>query len=141
MGQGDNPGAGGNADLSGRDRTGVSGSQMAPKLPEAIPEDVQQVVRNWRSIVEELSGGLKNYLRLAHPSLSEGGQLLIILEDEVAESFVNTEGHREELKAVMARKTGKEISFKIEANQSGQSFEESYVDLEKIINMEITIED
>lgn len=141
MGQGDDPGAGGNAGSSGRDRAGVSGSQMAPKLPEAIPEDVQQVVRNWRSIVEELSGGLKNYLRLAHPSLSEGGQLLIILEDEVAESFVNTEGHREELRAVMARKTGKEIPFKIEANQSGQSFEESYVDLEKIINMEITIEE
>lgn len=110
-------------------------------LPKAIPEDVQQIVRNWRSIVEELSGGLKNYLKLARPSLTEGGQLLLILEDEVAESFVNTEEHRQELKDAMARNTGKEISFKIEANSTNQPFEESYVDLEKIINMEITIED
>lgn len=120
----------------------ISGtSVLRPQLPEAIPEDVQQVIKNWRSVIEGLSGGLKNYLRLARPSLSEGGQLLIILEDEVAESFVNTEAHQEELRTVMARKTGKEIPFKIEANQTGRSFEESYVDLEKIINMEITIED
>ena len=108
-------------------------------LPKAIPEDVQQVVQNWRSIVEGLSGGLKNYLKLAHPSLTEGGQLL--LEDEVAGAFVDTEEHRQELKEAMARKTGKEVPFKIEANQTSRPFEETYVDLEKMINMEITIED
>lgn len=147
-GGGQYPGQGGYSEMGDgavsdvRGRADVSGTPISsPKLPEAIPEDVQQVVRNWRSIVEELSGGLKNYLKLARPSLAEGGQLLLILEDEVAESFVNTQEHREELRDVMARKTGKEISFKIEANQTGQSFEESYVDLEKIINMEITIEE
>lgn len=117
------------------------GQAARPKLPEAVAEDVQRVVKNWRSIVEDLSGGLKTYLKSARPSLAEGGQLLLILEDEVAESFVNTEEHREELREAMARKTGKEVSFKIEANQSGRPFEESYVDLEKIINMEITVED
>ena len=56
----------------------ISGtSVLRPQLPEAIPEDVQQVIKNWRSVIEGLSGGLKNYLRLARPSLSEGGQLLI----------------------------------------------------------------
>ena len=140
-GQGISPA--GNGNLAGAyGESAFSGGQTAkPALPKAIPEDVQQVVRNWRSIVEELSGGLKNYLKLARPSLTEGGQLLLILEDEVAESFVNTEEHRQELTDAMARKTGKEISFKIEANSTNQPFEESYVDLEKMINMEITIED
>ncbi len=99
------------------------------------------MVQNWRSIVEGLSGGLKNYLKLAHPSLTEGGQLLLVLEDEVAGAFVDTEEHRQELKEAMARKTGKEVPFKIEANQTSRPFEETYVDLEKMINMEITIED
>ncbi len=112
-----------------------------PELPKAVPEDVQQIVRNWRSIVEELSGGLKNYLKLARPSLTEGGQLLLVLEDEVAGSFVDTEGHRQELRDAMGRKTGKEVPFNIEVNPANQPFEESYVDLEKMINMEITIED
>ena len=110
-------GANGNLPAGAYGESAFSGRQTAkPALPKAIPEDVQQIVRNWRSIVEELSGGLKNYLKLARPSLSEGGQLLLILEDEVAESFVNTEEHRQELTDAMARKTGKEVSFKIEAN-------------------------
>ena len=135
-------GANGNLPAGAYGESAFSGRQTAkPALPKAIPEDVQQIVRNWRSIVEELSGGLKNYLKLARPSLSEGGQLLLILEDEVAESFVNTEEHRQELTDAMARKTGKEVSFKIEANSTNQPFEESYVDLEKMINMEIMIED
>lgn len=117
------------------------GTQAKPKLPKAVPEDVQQVVQNWRSIVESLSGVMKMYLKPARPSLTEGGQLLLILEDEMAESFVNKEEHREELRAAIEKRIGKEISFKIELNQSNQPFEETYVDLEKMINMEITIED
>lgn len=141
-GQGILSGANGNLPEGAYGGSASMGRQtVKPVLPKAIPEDVQQIVRNWRSIVEELSGGLKNYLKLARPSLTEGGQLLLILEDEVAESFVNTEEHRQELRDAMARKTGKEISFKIEANSTNQPFEESYVDLEKMINMEITIED
>lgn len=142
IGQGASYGVENGAYSQSGNRNDISGLQKPePKLPDAVPEDVQQVVRNWRSIVEELSGGLKTYLKFARPSLAEGGQLLLILEDEVAESFVNTEEHRKELRDAMARKTGKEISFKVEANQTGQPFEESYVDLEKYINMEITIED
>lgn len=127
--------------LGGQNGSSRSGTQAKPKLPKAVPEDVQQVVQNWRSIVESLSGVMKMYLKPARPSLTEGGQLLLILEDEMAESFVNKEEHREELRAAIEKRIGKEISFKIELNQSNQPFEETYVDLEKIINMEITIED
>lgn len=127
--------------LGGRDGSLRPGTQVKPKLPKAVPEDVQQVVHNWRSIVESLSGIMKMYLKSARPSLTESGQLLLILEDEMAESFVNKEEHREELRAAIEKRIGKEISFEIELNQSNQPFEETYVDLEKMINMEITIED
>ncbi len=113
----------------------------AVKLPRAVPEDVQQVIKNWRSILEELPGGLKNYLRMARPSMTEAGKLSLILEDEVAEAFVNTQEHQEELRAAMAKKTGREIPFKIVLNENSRPVEETYVDLEKIINMEITIEE
>ena len=123
------------------DRTQRTQDHIPPRLPKAVPEDVQQVVKSWRSIVEELSGGLKNYLRMARPSMTEGGQLSLVLEDEVAEAFVNTEEHLEELKTAMSKKTGKDVPFKIVLNETSRPFEESYVDLEKIINMEITIEE
>ncbi|MCI8495774.1 MAG: DNA polymerase III subunit gamma/tau [Lachnospiraceae bacterium] len=123
------------------DATGSKENIASSQLSKAVPGDLQQVVKNWHMIVEDLSMGLKNYLRLARPSMAEGGQLLIVLEDEVAEAFVNTEEHREELRTAMNRRTGKEIPFRIELNQGDGSFEESYVDLGKLINMEITIED
>ncbi len=120
---------------------GHGAAEEGRRLPKAIPEDVRQVVKNWRSIIEGLSGGLRNYLKLAHLSLAGDGQLLIVLDDEVAESFVNTEAHIQELAEIIAEKTGKEIEIKIQRNENGRPFEESFVDLGKIINMEITIED
>ena len=89
-----------------------------PQLPKAIPEDVQQVVRNWHSILEGLSGMLKNYLRPAHLSLGGESQLLIVLDDEVAEGIVNSDLHRQELKDAIASKIGKEVEVRIQLNQT-----------------------
>ena len=111
------------------------------KLPQAIPEDIKQVVKNWRSLIEELSGGLKNYLKSARLSLSGDNQLLIVLEDEVAEAFVNSESHIQELKDIIGEKTGKAIEFKIQSSEGNRPFEENYPDIGKIINMEITVEE
>ncbi len=111
------------------------------EIPKAIPEEIQQVVKDWRSIIEGLSGGLKNYLKPAHLSLAGEGQLLIVLEDEVAQAFVNTEAHIRELKEMIAQKTQREVEVKVQLHETKQPFEETYADLGKIINMEITIED
>lgn len=117
----------------------------AQQLPRAIPEDIRRVVEDWRSIIEGLSGGLKSYLKTAHLSLAGENQLLVVLDDEMAEAFVSTEAHMQELKEMISQRIGKEVELKIQRNETGQPFEESYVDLGKIINqainMEITIED
>lgn len=97
-----------------------------PQLPKAIPEDVQQVVKNWNSILEGLSGMLKNYLRPAHLSLGGESQLLIVLDDEVAEGIVNSDSHRQELKDAIAMKIGKEVEVKVQVNQTNRPFEESF---------------
>ena len=39
---------------------------------EAIPEDIEQVVADWKGIIRDLSGMTKNYLR--HARLSLGGE-------------------------------------------------------------------
>ncbi|EOT22461.1 DNA polymerase III, subunit gamma and tau [Eubacterium sp. 14-2] len=116
-------------------------NEPAPRMPKAVPEDIQKVVQNWRSIIEGLSGGLKNYLKTAHLSLSGENQLLIVLEDEVAEAFVGTETHMQELKQVISERTGKEVEVKIQLHETGRPAEDTYVDLGKLINMEIVIED
>lgn len=127
--------------VSGQEAVENRAPAPRPKLPKAIPEDVQQVVRNWHSILEGLSGGLKNYLKTAHLSLGGESQLLIVLDDEVAESFVNSDLHREELVQAIAAKIGKEVEVRVQLNQTNRPFEESFPDIGKLINMEVTIED
>ena len=121
----------------------VQNAAAVPKkqLPKAIPEDIRQVVKNWRAILEELSGGLKNYLKPAHLSLGGENQLLIVLDDEVAEAFVNSDSHRQELTNVISSKIGKEVEVRIQLNQTNRPFEESFPDIGKLINMELIIED
>ncbi|MFG6382880.1 MAG: DNA polymerase III subunit gamma/tau [Lachnospiraceae bacterium] len=126
--------------LSNFEREYQKSSSMKSPV-KVISEDIKFVGKNWRSLIENLSGGLKNYLKLARLSLSGENQLLIVLEDEVAEEFVNSESHIQELKDLIAKKIGKEIEIKVQLNKTNRPFEESFVDLGKIINMEITIED
>lgn len=121
--------------------SGESGRAANLELPKAIPEDIRQIVKNWNSIIQNLSGGLRNYLKMAHLSLAGEGGLLIVLDDEMAEAFVSSEMHKQELADVIEGRIGKKVDIKIQLNETNRPAEESYVDLGKIINMEITIED
>lgn len=121
--------------------TGTVATETRVPLPKAIPEDIKQVVKNWRSIIQDIPGGMRTFLRSAKLSLGGDNVLLIVFEDELAESYVNSEEHRQELMDAISDRIGKEVEIQIRKNESHRPFEESYVDLEKIINMDITIEE
>jgi len=137
-------GAGGMSSVDGMNGIGgVAGAGAAnrPPLPKAIPEDVQQVVKNWRSIIQDMPGSVRTFLKSARLSLGGDNALLIVFDDEFAESYVNSDTHKQELSDVIANKIGKEVEIQIKKNDSQRPFEESYVDIEKMKNMDITIED
>ena len=110
-------------------------------LPKAIPEDVQQAVKNWSSIIRDMPGGTRTFLKNAHLSLGGDNALLLVFDDEVAESYVNSEFHKQELQAAVSAKIGKEIDIQIKRNDTGYPADQAYPDIEKLINMDITIED
>lgn len=110
-------------------------------FPKAIPEEVQQVVANWRSIIQSMPGSLRTFLKGAKLSLGKDNELLIVFDDELAESYVNTDGHRQEISNAISARTGKEIEIQIIKNESRQEFRDAYVDIEKMIHMELVIED
>lgn len=118
-----------------------AGAGNRPVLPKAIPEDVQQVVKNWRSIIQDMPGGTRTYLKKAHLSLGSDNALLIVLDDEVAEGFINSEDHKKELKDAISARVGKEVELQIRQNDSGFPAEQVYPDIEKLINIDITIEE
>lgn len=116
----------------------ISGKSV---LPKAIPEEVQQVVTNWRSIIQSMSGSLRTFLKGARLSLGKDNELLILFEDELAESYVNTQEHRQEISNAISAKTGREVEIQILKNESRQNFADAYVDIEKMIHMDLVIED
>ena len=111
------------------------------ELPKALHEDVQKVVQNFPAIRNQASGMLKVYLKQARLSVGNQDQLLLVFEDEVAAGFAGTEGHKEEIRSLIEEKIGKTIEIEVRHVEEGRRFEDSFVDIEKLIQMDITIED
>lgn len=111
------------------------------ELPKALHEDVQKVVQNFPAIRNQASGMLKVYLKQARLSVGNQDQLLLVFDDEVAAGFAGTEGHKEEIRSLIADKIGKTIEIEVRHVEEGRRFEDSFVDIEKLIQMDITIED
>ena len=112
-----------------------------PEFPKAIPEEVEQVVRNWKAIMQDMSGLIRGYLRMVTLSLGGENVLLLVTDDSVAADFLNTPEHKKEISDVIAERIEKEVEIQIQRNETNRPIEESYVDLSKIINMDIEVEE
>ena len=112
-----------------------------PELPNAIPEDVQEVVKNFRAIADEASGMLRGYLKKARLSLGGDNRLMIVLPDSLSASMVGREDHVAELEDLIEKKIEKKVSVEVRHVEEGRHFEDTFVDIEKKINMKITVED
>lgn len=110
-----------------------------PQLPKAIPEDIQQVIKNWKPILSEIGAITKTYLAKAVPSLGNGGELLLVLDDENAFAYLNE--NRSDcianLTEVIAKRIGKEIEVIVRKNENGLSAKESVPDLRDLIQFDI----
>ena len=115
--------------------------QPKPELPKALTEDVKQVVSNFRKIAAEASGMLRNYLKQAKLSVGNQDQLLIVLPDEISASVVGSDDHKKELEELIERKIGKQVPVEVRQVEAGRHFEDSFVDIEQLIHMDIIIED
>ena len=112
-----------------------------PELPQALNEDVKAVAKDFRMIINEASPMLRTYLKKARLSAGEGNRLLIVLPDELSASAVATPQHKEEIQSLIEQKIGKKVEIDVRQMEAGRRFEDNFVDLENLINMEITVED
>lgn len=112
-----------------------------PELPQALNEDVKAVAKDFRMIINEASPMLRTYLKKARLSAGEGNRLLIVLPDELSASAVATPDHKEEIQSLIEQKIGKKVEIDVRQMEAGRRFEDHFVDLENLINMEITVED
>lgn len=123
--------------------TGESGeSKPRPELPKAIPEEVAEIVTKWQAIAGRAENPMKMYLRNAKLSLGGDNRLMVVLEDGLpSDYFLKNEDNKKQLENLLSDAAGKEIEVNIQAVGSRREFEDSYVDLSKVIHMDIEEED
>ena len=120
----------------------ASGIKERPTLPKAIPEDVQEAVNRWPSIVGQASMPMKLYIRNAGLSLGGDNKLMVVVEDGLASDyFMKQEGHKEILEQMLSEAVGKEIDVTIQSIPDRDAFEQNYVDLSQLIHMDIEVEE
>lgn len=109
-----------------------------PPLPKAIPEEVEQIVSKWPSIVGQTSMPMKLYLKNARLSLGGDNRLMVVVEDGLpSDYFLKQEGNKEQLERLISDTAGKNIEVTIQAIKEDREFADNYVDLSEIIHMEI----
>lgn len=116
-----------------------------PEVPKAIPEDVQEVVKNFRPIANETSGLLRTYLKRAKLSLGGDNRLLLVMPGAMEADVVGAPERKKELEDLIEQRIGKKVEVEVRQVEAGRRFEDTFIDLEKhmeqFINFEITVED
>ena len=132
---GGNQAAGGGPEPAGTNQTKA-------QLPAAIPEDVKAIVAKWPAIVGSAENPMKSYLKNAKLSLGGDDKLIVVLEDGPASDFFSRHPeNKQQMEALLADFSGKQIQVNIQTIQGQQEFERSYVDLSKLVQMDIEIEE
>ena len=116
-------------------------NQTKPEIPKAVPEDIKQVVQKWSGIIGNAEMPLKLYLKNARLSLGGDHKLMMVAEDGVHYDYLKQEGCKEQIERLIEDYIGKSVEVTIQALDSGKQFENSYIDLTKVINIEIEEED
>lgn len=112
-----------------------------PELPAAVPEDIKEIVKNFRPIANESSPMLRNFLKKARLSLGGDNRLLIVMPDSLDAEAIGKSERRRELEELIEKRIGKKAEVEVRYIEEGRHFEDTFVDIEKKINMEITVED
>ncbi len=110
--------------------------QAEMELPKAIPDDIRRIVGSWRSIVANAEQPMRSYLKSARLSLG-GDNRLIIVGEGLAYDSLRIPDNQKTVENMISNFLQKEVSVQIECVADGQRFEDSYVDLSKVINMDI----
>ncbi len=120
----------------------AQGQTPPPKreLPKAIPDDIKEIVSGWTGIISQSSQPLHSYLKNARLSIDDKGRLEVVFSDGICYDYMSKPENHKQLENMLSNFIQKEVLVEIKNTDDGQAFDENYIDLSKLINMEIEIE-
>ena len=124
---------------AGGTQTPAAQAPEKTQLPKAIPEDIKQVMNNWRSVISEMGGITRQYLNQAVPTLGPAGELLLVFDDANAFAYLNDNkaGCIDHLKEMITQRCAKQVEVQLRLNEGGRSAANTVPDLRQLINFDI----
>ncbi len=125
-----------------------SSAEAAPPVKEkkripvaALPEDLQEIAARWGELCKGLEQPLVRYVSNAEIAVN-GDSLVIVPDNGVAVTFLNSEDALDTIKKVIADKTGKSVNIQVAASEKSK-YNGSFIDLDNIegITIPIVVED
>ncbi len=111
-----------------------------PSYPKALTEDIKKIVSNWPAIMDRMPKGISSFLKNAKLTAREDDKLLIVVADAMLCNYLNKENQKAQITQTLQKIAGKEVDYEVIALEE-KEFKREYVDLSKVINMEIETED
>ncbi len=120
---------------------GAAPSEVKKKitLSRAVPEDIEQIVRDWPVIVGRADHLLKGILSKSKPSMNDSGVLLICFEDPLHVRTIE-DAFKEQLKTILSEHVGKEVDFELRSFDRKEDFGTQFADLETLLNISYDVE-
>lgn len=113
-----------------------------PKLPAAIPQEIEKIVKNWPAVMAQIENPMRTYLKNARLSLAADSGLLVVVPDGIeSDYFLKVPENVEALERSISDYIQKEVPITVQAVASRQEFVNHYVDLSQVIRMEIEEEE
>ena len=113
----------------------------APRiLPEAVPEDVRQIVQEWPALLQKMDVTMRHCLNGALLSLDQDRQLLIVLDNPAGYDMMKREDSQAELDRFLSEQTGKRVPFELRLS-ARQERERLYPDLRTVLGTDMDIEE
>ncbi len=109
---------------------------------KAIPEEVQEIVQNWPSVIKNCRGMVREALQMAKVSITDNDKILLVVQDKLdAMCLCNNEGNTSQAVAdAIAEITQKIVEVQVKCVENQKQANE-YPDLQKIVKMKIKFED
>ena len=111
-----------------------------PVMPKALTEDIKKIVSNWTGILRQMPPGCATMMKTAKLTAKEDDKLLIVVADSMLCNYLNKDMQRAQIADSLAKAIGKEVDFDVIALEEGKTFNREFVDLSKMIQMEVETE-
>ena len=142
QGPGGNAGTG-NGAVSYMNEFDVSEEESAPIVyPAAVSEDLQEVAKNWNSIMMGIPRAVSAMMGSVTPTVGEDNSLLLVFTDALEKDFVDREHHLKDIESVIRFQIQKEVKVTTRYVGSDKKQADTTIDLRKIVkNINIEYED